>query len=325
MSFKVGYIHPDPYAVECFTAPGIELVVLDAAWNDDEETVRQLQGLDCWVNCGQNCSAEMIEKLSGSLKMICRSGIGFDQIDIAAASKHGICVTNTAGSMNASVSEAALILILETMRRTYLFNRRFMDGANFDRSGIIGSDLEGKTVGLIGFGGIARRLAQYLTGFHCELLVYDVFQDEAAAKQYGAKYVSLDELAACSDVVSVHCPLLESTRHLINADFLGKMKPTAVLVNTARGPIVDEAALINALKTGKIAGTGLDVYEQEPPQTDNELFTLPNAYLLPHVGSFSVESRMLTTRQAADNVLDFIAGKQPRNCLNPNYKDNAKG
>lgn len=325
MSFRIGYCNPDAETIAAFRQSGLDIVPLTAPWNDGEETVRQLAGLDCWVNCGQDCTAEMIERLSGSLKMICRNGIGFDQIDIAAAERLGICVTNTAGSMNASVAEAALILILEAMRKTYLFNRRLVNGANFDRSGIVGSDLEGKTVGLIGFGGIARSLARYLLGFDCKILVYDVFRDEAAAKQYGAEYVSLKELAAKSDVVSVHCPLNENTHHLVNGEFLAGMKPSAVLVNTARGPIVDERALIEALKNGVIAGAGLDVYEQEPPARDNELLAMDNVYALPHVGSFSVESRSLTTKFAIDNILDFVEGRIPRNCLNRNYTNAKKG
>ena len=321
MHLKIGYCNPDEATIKQFNARGLEIVPLSAAWNDNDETLRQLEGLDCWVNVGQNCPEDMIEKMPSSIKMICRSGIGYDQIDIAAATKAGICVTNTAGSMNASVGEAALILILETMRKTYLFNRRFMHNANFDRSGIVGMDLEEKTVGLVGFGGIARRLAQYLQGFHCKLLIYDVYQNQKAADEYGAVYVDLDTLAKKSDVISIHCPLTPETYHLVNADFLGKMKPTAILVNTARGPIVDEKALIAALKGKSIWGAGLDVYEQEPPAADNELLKLDNVYAFPHVGSFSFESRRLTTEYAIDNIIDFMDGCLPRNCVNPDYTE----
>lgn len=319
MSFRIGFFHASPEAVEIFESRGLTVTPLEAAWNDDAAAVRALKNMDCWVNSGQNCTANMIDELSDSLKMICRSGIGFDQIDIAAATAHGVCVTNTAGSMNDSVSETALILILESMRRTYLFNRRFMNGGNFDRSGIVGHGLEGKTVGLLGFGGIARNLARYLSGFRCRLIVYDIFRDEQAAKALNAEYVSLEELAAQSDVISVHCPLTEQTRHLVNGDFLRRMKHSAILVNTARGPIVDEKALISALREGGIAGAGLDVYEKEPVDPSNELLTMSNVYALPHVGWHTVESARKTLEQAADNVADFVAGKVPRNCLNPQY------
>lgn len=319
MNLKIGCVGADEMTIALFREHGLTLTALKANWNDDEETVKQLQGFDCWVNNGQRCTGEMLQRLSGSLKMVCRNGIGYDQIDVARASQLGICVTNTAGSMNESVGTATMLLILETLRRAYLFNRRFMDHGNFDRSGIVGHDLDGKTVGLIGFGGIARKVAAYLKGFDCRLLVFDVFQDAKAVEQFGIEYVTLEELARASDVVSVHCPLMENTRHLVNGDFLARMKPSAVLINTARGPIVDEAALVEALQNGVIAGAGLDVYEQEPPATDNPLLSMDNVYALPHVGSFSVESRVKTMELSIQNILDFAAGKLPRNCLNLDY------
>lgn len=284
---------------------------------DSEEIIKKVKGYECWINVGNVCPKEVIDRLAPTLKMICRCGIGYDQIDVDYATKKGICVTNTAGSMNESVGEAAALLILEVMRKFYLYNRRLLDGNWY--TSVPANSLIGKTIGFVGFGGIGRSCAELLQGFHCKFLVYDKYVSEEILKQYQAEAVELDELAARSDVVTIHCPLTPETKGLIDFAFLSRMKPTAYLVNTARGPVVREQDLIRALKQGLLAGAGLDVYETEPVEKDNPLLSMEQVIALPHVASRTAESQWLTQHQAAENIRQFLDGKRPMNCLNPDY------
>lgn len=303
--------------VNIYKEKGLEVNLSSFSWADKDNIVEQVKGYNCWLNFGTICTAEMLEALSPELKMVCRNGIGYDQIDIETATKLGICVTNTAGSMNESVGETAAVLILETMRKLYLYNRQMVTG-NMQRN-IPSHGLYGKTIGFVGFGGIARQCAQFLSGFGCTYLAYDEYLPNEIAEAAGAKLVSLDELAAECDVISIHCPLTPETHHMINMDFFKKMKNSAMIVNTARGPIINEKDLLKALQDGIIAGAGLDVYEEEPVQADNPLIQLPQVITLPHIAYYTEESQVKTQKQGADNVLDFIEGKVPRNCLNPEY------
>lgn len=187
-----------------------------------------------------------------------------------------------------------------------------------------GTQLEGKTVGIIGFGNIGRRLAQYLKGFECPILVYDVCCGEEQLKALNARRVSLEELAAQSDFVSVNCPLLPETHHIVDADFIGRMKPTAVLVNTSRGSTVDEEALARALREGKLAGAGLDVFEREPLAADSPLRGCHNTVLLPHIASYTKESMLECALDVEQSILAVREGRTPRHCLNPGYEANRR-
>ena len=304
-------------AVRYYQEKGLYVENIKTDWNDKAEIVRKIKGYDCWLNFGQQCDKEMLEALAGSLKMICRNGIGYDQIDIETATRLGICVTNTAGSMNQSVGEAAVILILETLRKFYLYNRRFAAGV-WER-GFMTNGLDGKTIGFVGFGGIGQQCARYLSGFDCKLLVYDEYQPEEVFARFGAKAASMEELAEKSDIVTIHCPLTEQTKGMINMSFFKKMKNSAVIINTARGPIINEKDLVEALRNGVIGGAGLDVYEEEPLDVESPLLHMDQVFALPHVGSFTKESSQLTNYIGADNIIDFCDGKMPRNCVNPDY------
>lgn len=297
---------------------GIEADAKEIPLFDTKEIIEKVRGYDCWINFGHICPKNVIEELSGSLKMICRCGIGYDQIDINAAAEKGICVTNTAGSMNESVGETTVLLILELMRKFYLYNRYLIQG-KWDAY-LPGNSLKNKTVGFVGFGGIGRECAELLKGFACRILVYDKYIKDDVWKKYGAQSVDLYTLASKSDVVTIHCPLTEETRGLINSAFFKQMKRTAYLVNTARGPVVNERDLIAALQQGLIAGAGLDVYEKEPVAADNPLLHMENVIALPHVGSHTAESQRLTQRQAVKNIKQFMENKIPENCLNPDYR-----
>lgn len=284
---------------------------------DKEEIIKKVKGYDCWINFGHICPREVIEELSDQLKMICRCGIGYDQIDMDAATEKGICVTNTAGSMNESVGETAVLLMLELMRKFYLYSRHLTEGNWTWRTPANG--LKGKTIGFVGFGGIGQGCADMLKGFQCKYLVYDNYIKDEVLQKYGAESVDLYTLAKEADVVSLHCPLTDETRGLIDYEFFSHMKKSAYVINTARGPVIKEKDLIRALQEGIIAGAGLDVYEVEPATKDNPLLSMENVIALPHIGSQTVESQRLTQRQAVENLKQFLEGKVPVNCLNPDY------
>jgi D-3-phosphoglycerate dehydrogenase len=213
-------------------------------------------------------------------------------------------------------------MLLECARGFYRRDREIKAGG-WSR-GPVTHQLEGSTIGLLGFGNIAQRVAQYLQGFHCRVLAYDVHYNESALEAFGVEKASIDEIAAASDFVSVHVPHLPETDKIINAAFLRKMKPSAFLINTSRGGTVDEPALIGALKEGVIAGAGLDVFQIEPMTADNELRRLDHVFLTPHCATNTHEC----IRAGFDGIIqaftEFQSGKVPRFCLNPTYAANAR-
>jgi D-3-phosphoglycerate dehydrogenase len=180
--------------------------------------------------------------------------------------------------------------------------------------------LTGKTVGLVGFGHISRQLARKLTGFRINLLVCDPFVDQSELEAFGAESVELQQLLASADVVSLHTPLTDRTYHLIGSQELALMRPTAILINTARGKIVDEDALVDALRSGQILGAGLDVFEKEPAGSDNPLFGLDNVVVTPHTGGFSDKSVAATWRLSAESCIDLSRGRWPRSWVNREVK-----
>ncbi len=252
------------------------------------------------------------------LKIIANYGVGFNNIDVAAATELGIPVTNTPGVLTAATADLAFALILAT-------GRRIVEGNRYTRAGrfqywaplhFLGSEINGKTLGLVGMGRIGKAVAKRAAGFDMPI-VYTSRRRLPVGEEarFQAVYTDMDTLLARSDFVSLHVPLTPETRHLIDARALARMKPTAFLINTSRGPVVDEAALYTALQNGKIQGAGLDVYEHEPAVTPG-LLALENVVLLPHVGSATIETRTKMARMAADNLLAGLSGRRPPNCLN---------
>ena len=275
---------------------------------DEKAAVEALRGYDGFIVVGEPFTRRMCEALRGTLKYVCRNGIGFDSIDVAACEENGICVSNTSGSMDPAVAESALLLILEASRRYYLSDREMRQGL-WNRD-ISGRELEGKTIGFVGFGKIAQRLAQYLTGFRCRFIIFDKYVADTVLEAFGARRIGkLEELAANADVVTVHCPLSDSTRGMISESFFRNMKPTAYFVNTARGAIVDESALVEALRENRIAGAGLDVFEMEPLAADSPLRAMDNVCIAAHIASYTEESMARTRLVAAYNIVDFAQGK----------------
>jgi phosphoglycerate dehydrogenase-like enzyme len=305
-----------PYG-EYMVSKGFTLTYIESVRNTEDEVIANLRGFDGIIAFGEPFTEKVFKALKGKLKIVCRFGLGYDLVDIAAATRHGVCVTNTAGMMAAAVAETALTLILECGRRFAKYDEEMQQGL-WTRE-YLGTQLEGKTIGIIGFGSIGQRLAQYSQGFRCTILAYDVNYNEEALLKYGVKKATLDQIAERSDYVSVHCPLTAATKGIVGDAFLSKMKPTAYLINTSRGPTVDERALEAALGARKIAGAGCDVFEHEPLEADSGLRGLHNVILAPHIGSFTSESQMETTEDIMASLTMFEGGQVPTHCLNPDY------
>lgn len=253
----------------------------------------------------------ILAALRPELGLVATFAVGFENIDIEAARELGVRVTHTPGVLTDATAEVAVALLLDCARRASEGDRLLRAGGfrGFAPDFHLGRGVYGKTVGVVGAGRIGRRVAETMVrGFDCRLLVYSRSVRPDWERELSAQFVSLAALLAESDYVTLHCPVTPETRHLIDAAALSRMKPTGILINTARGAVVDEAALTRALRDGTIAGAGLDVYEDEP-HVPAELAALENAVLLPHVGSATHETRGEMGRLCVDSVLDFLAGR----------------
>jgi D-3-phosphoglycerate dehydrogenase len=251
------------------------------------------------------------------LKIVARRGVGYDTVDVAAATARGILVTITAGTLTDAVADHTMALLLAVARRIPELDRLVKSGG-WDR--IPAVDVSGKTLGLIGLGAIGRAVARRAAGFSIRVLAYDVAPDPAAAAAIGVTLCDLDRLLAESDFVSLHVPLGPATRGLINEAALRRMRPTAYLINTSRGPIIDETALLAALREKRLAGAGLDVFVHEPLK-DRMLAELPNVVATPHVASHTNETLMRMERSCVDAVLAALRGQRPAHVVNPEVYD----
>ena len=258
-----------------------------------------------------------------NVKVVSNVAVGFDNIDIPAATERGVIVTNTPGVLTDTTADLAFALILGA-------GRRLGESERYLRAGLFrqwridlltGWDIWGSTLGVLGMGRIGQAVARRGRGFNMRVLYYDPFrQSDDRERELGIEYVSMDELLAQADFVSLHCALTPDTHHLIGPDELSAMKPTAVLVNTSRGPVVDEAALADALQAGVIAAAGLDVFEHEP-EVHPKLLGLENALIVPHIASASVATRTRMCVMAAENMVAGLAGQRPPNIVNPEVLD----
>ncbi len=254
-------------------------------------------------------------------RIFANMAVGTNNIDVDAATERGILVTNTPGVLTDVTADCAWALILAVARRVVEGDAEMRAG-RFPGWGplyLLGDDVTGQTLGLIGPGRIAEAVARRAAGFRMRV-IYHGRRPSPALDALGAEGVGLDLLLAESDFVSLHVPLSAETRHLIDGAALAKMKPTAYLINTARGPVVDEAALVAALRSGRIAGAGLDVYEDEPRMAEG-LAACPTAVLLPHLGSATRAVRSAMSRMAADNLIAALEGRRPPNLVNPRALD----
>jgi glyoxylate reductase len=264
--------------------------------------------------------AGVLDAAGGQLRCVANVAVGFDNVDVAAATERDVVVTNTPGVLTEATADLAMALILAVTRRIGEAERLVRAGHrwSWDMFFMLGMGLAGKTLGVVGLGGIGRAVARRAVAFGMTV-VYAAPRPAPADVERslgGARHVPLVELLAGADVVSLHCPLTPETRHLIDARALRLMRPSAFLVNTARGPVVDEAALVAALRAGGLAGAGLDVYEREP-EVHPALLELENVVLLPHLGSATVETRTAMAVLAAENVVAVLEGRRPPTPVNP--------
>ena len=262
---------------------------------------------------------EELLNAAAHLKIIAHFGVGYNNIDVKAATTRGILVSNTPDVLTDATAELAFALVLAVSRRLVECDRITREGRFHYWAPMLflGRDVTGKTLGIIGLGQIGKAVALRAKGFTMRILYHNRKRiDVSEEKALRAEYVSLKTLLRESDVVSLHVPLTEHTKHLIGKDELALMKPTAYLINTARGPVVDEQALLNALRAKTIGGAGLDVYEHEPSLTPG-LTELDNVILLPHIGSGTLETRVKMATMAAENLIAGLSGEVPPNLVNP--------
>jgi len=245
------------------------------------EVGQLLPGIDGYIAGLDGIDANAL-KSADKLKVIARYGVGVDNVDLAEAQKKGIVVTNTPGANSVSVAELALGLILALARQIPEAVEAVHQGKWPRYSG---TSLEGKTIGILGLGAIGKQLARRLSGFDCKIMAFDPFADALFAKENHIELAPLDDVRAKSDFLSLHLPLLPETRGIVNGNFLSKMKKGSFLINTSRGEVVDEDALLHAIQSGHIKGAGLDAFITEPPDPMNQLLTLPQVIATPHLGA----------------------------------------
>jgi glyoxylate reductase len=259
-----------------------------------------------------------MEASGGTLQAVCNAIVGFDNVDLTAATERGIYVTNTPGVLTETVADLTFGLILSAARNIASADRYIRTGKwhGWGPKQFLGLDVYGKTLGIVGLGRIGYAVARRAQGFNMKLLFYDVLRNPEQEKKHGLAFAPLDTLLQKSDYVSIHVPLLPQTRHFISERELNLMKDTAFLINTSRGPVVNEKDLIKALQTRKIRGAGIDVWDPEPPQVNNPLLSMDNVVALPHIASASIETRSLMIQMAIDNLKCILQGKIPPNLVN---------
>lgn len=261
----------------------------------------------------ERMDVELMDAAGEDLKVVANMAVGYDNIDLEAAGERDVVVTNTPEVLNETTADTAFMLLLAAARRLGEAERLLRSG-EWDAWGpmqLTGPDVWGKKLGVLGFGRIGQAVARRARGFDMDVLYHDKYRNESAENETGVRYVELDELLRTCDFISVHTPLTPETQHLIGQRELDLMQPMTVLVNSSRGPVVDEAALADALEEGSIFAAGLDVYEEEP-EVHPKLLGLENVVLAPHIGSASIETRDRMAELAAENLVAVLRGEEPK-------------
>ena len=293
---------------------GAELIAAETG--DEPELLTLTPMMDGILTCWKPVREPVIAAAE-KCQIIGRCGIGLDNIDVEAATEHGIVVTNVPAYCIDEVSDHAMGLLLACARKVSRFNRATRDGIWEQNIGPTMYRLRGKTLGVVGFGRIARSIVPKAKGFGLTVNVCSPRTDSALIQEHGAQKVSFPELLTTSDFITIHTPLTPETRYMFSYAEFRAMKPTAYLINTARGGIVDTTALTTALRNAEIAGAGLDVLETEPPEENEELLTLENAIVTPHAAFISEESILDLEVAAATCVAEVLTGKLPESVVNP--------
>ena len=324
---------PKVFVSRILPEKGLELVrqACDAdIWTDELPPPRQVllervRGVDGLLSLLTDpVDAEVMDAAGPGLKVISNFAVGYDNVDVAAATARGIPVGNTPGVLTETTADLAFALLMAAARRV-------VEGAEYVRAGmwrtwgptlLLGHDVHGATLGIVGMGRIGRALTRRAAGFGMRVFYFDPYCDADKGPYIGVTVrCDLNRLLAEADFVSLHVPLTDDTYHLINAETLARMKPTAVLINTSRGPVVDADALYDALAAGRIAYAALDVTEPEPLPADHKLLTLSNCLVVPHIASASWATRTRMAIMAAENLLAGLRGERLPNCVNPEVYD----
>jgi glyoxylate reductase len=266
---------------------------------------------------------EFLDAAGDQLMIVANFAVGFDNIDVAACSRRGVLCSNTPDVLTETTADTAWALLMAAARRVAEGDRflRRREPWIWGPLMMLGQDVNGRVLGIVGFGRIGQAMARRARGFGMKVIYYDAYRPPPSVERgLGAEFRELDDLLAEADLVTMHTNLSEETHHLINAERLARMKPTAVLVNTSRGPVIDEAALARALKEGQIFAAGLDVFEKEP-EVHPHLLELENVVVIPHLGSATVDTRIAMGMLAAENLISALEGRQPPTLLNPEVWD----
>ena len=293
--------------------------IIEVAAKTPEEFAAGVKHMDAIITSwGFRINAQLIEQLENCV-VIGVGSVGVDMVDVEAATRAGIVVTNVPDVFIEEVADHAMMLLLGCARQMKTMNRMAAEGQWWSGRPLLNHTprLMGQTLGLFAYGNVARCTARRAKAFGLHVIAYDPYVSELTISQDGVEPVSLDELLTRSDFVSVHAPHNEETDHAFSTDAFAKMKNNAVIINTARGPIIDEEALLDALQSGAIAGAGLDVLEQEPPSSDNPLLHMENVLVSPHVASATTRMRPETRRRVGREVALVLRNKWPMSCVNP--------
>lgn len=305
------------YLYQQFEEMGCDFEAEEIPNNDPKLLIEKAKNVDVVVAAMEPWNEKTLGAVKGHVKFIQKYGTGVDSIDLKAAGKNGIPVANIPGANAPAVAEIALLHILN-------LGRKFTPCVEGSREGIwpstvTGNELDGKTVGLAGYGRVARNLARMISGFSVNLVAYDPFVKEAAPGQKVTFADTLEELFEQSDIVSLHMPFMPSTAGIINKNLFERMKPNAYLVNTCRGGVINEQDLMEALRSGRLAGAGLDVLAEEPPKWNQPLLHMDHVYVTSHMGAASMESEYRSQVIIADNIKEFLAGRLPESVRNKEF------
>lgn len=287
-----------------------------------QELLAKVKGQDAVVVVSNAIDEEICQAVKGKCKIFANYGVGYNNIDVEAATRHGIYVTNTPDVVTDATADLAWALLLATARRVIECDKFVRSGQkSWGPMNLLGTQVSGKTLGIVGGGRIGLAMAQRAQGFKMNVIYTGTRSNPVFEAATGGKFVDQESLLKNADFISIHVPLLPSTRHLFSVNEFKLMKKTAILINTARGPVLDEKALAEALRAGELAGAGLDVFEQEP-DIESGLTDLSNVVLAPHVGTSTLDARIDMAAVCAKNIIAALNDQMPPNCLNPQAKLN---
>lgn len=289
-----------------------------------EELLDRAKGVDGLMTLlTDKINGEVVDAIGPQLKVVSNYAVGFDNINVPELTERGIVVTNTpSDEVNQAVAEHAWALLIALARRVVEADESVKRGAyrGWEPAIFLGKSLKGKTLGIVGMGRIGSMAAKMAKGFDMRVLYNKRSPDPELEKELGVEFADLDKLYSESDIISLHVPLTEETRHMINSDSISKMKKGVIIVNTARGPVINEQHLVDALRSGQVGGAGLDVFDAEP-NVNPELISMENVVLTPHIASATWEARDKMCEMAVNSILDTFSDKQPSNIINPEVWD----